>query len=247
MGDHFLGLLTQPSPSTPQPELRGPSLCSNMEATMVVAFRRPSCGATLPLALLAAAALLGLGTAQPSLQQRTHTFGSYQQIPEVASLLPVFVTTVKVIQGTYAQDDIVSLANGTALDCAPYDPVNGATSCQLVEVWRKQRRAPENQYTQDGATSCEPFAMKYQNEKLRLMVSSQCIAQQVYLDFGDAIPSPTPSRRELAWRNGGRGGKANYAAKAAAKWADKDDNLMNPSTTGLYYDPWEPVRFVVFF
>jgi hypothetical protein len=68
---------------------------------------RPSsrCRASLPLALLAAAALLGSASAQPSVVQRTHTFGSYQQIPVMRDLLTVFVSTVKVIQGTYAQDE----------------------------------------------------------------------------------------------------------------------------------------------
>ena len=190
-----------------------------------------SCWASLPLALLAVAALLSVGTAQPSVSQRTHTFNSYQQIPVMRDLLPVFVGTVKVFQGTYADDDIVSLANAAPLDCAPYN-ADGSTNCRLSETWSKPRRSPDAQYTRVTPSSgCEPFAMKFENNQLRQMVSTQCLGQVLYQNFGQR-------RRELV---GARGNKTNYADKAAKKWATKNDALMDPAM-GLYYDPCSPVR-----
>jgi hypothetical protein len=196
--------------------------------------------AAMPLALLlAAAALVSVGSAQPSVAQRTHTFKSYQQDSTMRDLVPVFVSTVKILLGTYAQDDIVDLGSGVDLDCRPYAP-DDSTNCSLTEAWRKPRRASEAQYTQMAlGNGCPPFAMKYQSGNLRLMISTKCLAKEIYDAFGD----PTP-QRELAWVGGSSRSRSrsrsskNYAAKAAAKWEDKHDDVLDPSTMGVYYDPW---------
>lgn len=187
--------------------------------------------ATLPLALLAAAALLAVGKAQqPSVLQRTHTFRSYQANPVMQGLLPVYETTVKVLTSTYANDDIVSLA-GDPLDCAPY-AADGSTGCTLAETWRKPRRTPDTQYTQ-VTTTCAPFAMKFENGNLRLMISPQCIGGNLYTSFGGS------RRRELLLTHGN---KTNYAARAAAKWAKQNNAVLDPSAMGLFYDSSDTVR-----
>jgi hypothetical protein len=200
----------------------------------MAALSRHSTAALFLGALAAAAVLLDVGTvAQPSLHQRTHTFGSYQRNPVAKDLLPVFVTTIKSLQGTYAQDEVVSLGGGTGLRCNPL--ANHRTDCKLVQAWRKPRRADEAAFTQvfpdPNSGTCEPFAFKLQNNKLRLMVSPMCLSD-IYRKF-----SFNATRRTLAW--GGSIGKS-YSAKAQALWTNKNEYLMEPGA-GLYYDPWAHV------
>ena len=204
---------------------------------MPTALPRPFGAALLLGALAAAAGLVGVATAQPSVPQRTHTFGSYYKDAVTKALVPVFVTTDKFLQGTYAQDDIVSLANGANLTCGG-DVGLGMTQCDLKEVWYKRRSDPGGNYAPlpFGPTSpsgCDPFVMKFESGLLRLVVSPQCLGKTIYNDFGD----PDPSARQLAWGSGGGKGK-NYALKGAAKAAK--DNVMDPNM-GVYYDPWAPV------
>lgn len=183
------------------------------------------------LLLVAAAALVGVGTAQPSLPQRTHTFNSYYTVPQVKDLVPVFVTTDKVLQGTYAQDKIVRLTDGVELDCGG-NLGNGLTKCNITEAWYKRRGTTT--YT-SLPQICNSFAMKNESGNLVLMVSPQCLGTIIYDGFGE-----NPPNRQLAW--GSRGGGRNYAAKGAAKAAK--DTIMNPDM-GLYYDPWAPVCPIV--
>lgn len=188
------------------------------------------------LALLAVAvASMSMTSAQPSVPLRTHTFGSYQSDPVTKDLLPVFVTTVKSLQGTYAQDEVVSIATGAGLKCNPLE--NHRTDCKLVQAWRKPRRANDAAFTRvfpdANGNTCEPFAFKLQNNKLRLMVSPVCLSP-IYSQFDF-----NATRRALTWQGGAGRGK-NYSAIAQAKWANKNQYLIEPGS-GLYYDPWAPV------
>lgn len=196
---------------------------------MAIAVRPSSAAARLLLGLVVAA-LVGGGTAQPSVAQRTHTFQSYYtSTAAVRDLIPVYVSTAKVMQGTYAQDNIVSLGNGAPLDCGPGN-TDGTTDCDLVEVWRSPRRQQNYESIPIGSGMNMPFAFKKQNNLLRLMVNLQ--------NLGDVYKPLQLQRRQLAW-----GSSKNYSAKALAKYAHKDDNVMDPSM-GVYYDPWLPVRAV---
>lgn len=198
----------------------------------MAALLRPSRAALLLGTLVAAAALVGVGTALPSVAQRTHTFKSYYlSTSEVKDLVPVFVTTDKVLQGTYAQDAIVRLSDGTNLECGG-DQGNGLTKCTLKDAWYKRRGT--SSYTA-LPTSCDSFAMKQENGNLVLMVNLQCLGKTIYKEFGEEEPA---ANRQLAWGGGGSGKGKNYAAKGAAQ-AAKDD-IMDPDM-GLYYDPWLPV------
>lgn len=70
------------------------------------------------------------------------------------------------------------------------------------------------------------------------MVSTQCLGQVLYSNFGQ--------RRELLSFRNKNGNKTNYAEKAAAKYAKVNDAVMDPGAAGLFYDPCEPVRFAPF-
>jgi hypothetical protein len=103
---------------------------------------------------------------------RTHTFASYLSDVVFKGLVPVFVATSVVLQGTYAQDSIVDLATGAELNCGPRKD-----KCSIKEVYKSNRRA--DAYTDIGKDEglLKYFSLKVQNDGLRLMVNMQALSE----------------------------------------------------------------------